>query len=180
MEILESLDGKVDMVVCGAGTGGTICGIARRFKEKAPKCKVQINSNFMEQSHVIGCWVLWRSVQFSAGGWSRSAWFDSCATGTAQRHWRHVLRRRGNWLWFHSYRSGPWRKLHLSTQSVNLSVWSGLNSVFMWKCLRFELLCHKTFVKSCTAYFVIFRVMYRALFFILSDNLLTLILPSDK
>ena len=40
MEILESLDGKVDMVVCGAGTGGTICGIARRFKEKVPECKV--------------------------------------------------------------------------------------------------------------------------------------------
>ena len=56
MEILESLDGKVDMVVCGAGTGGTICGIARRFKEKAPKCKVILRMyDCVKQSHVIGC-----------------------------------------------------------------------------------------------------------------------------
>ena len=39
-EILAACDGKVDMVVCGAGTGGTITGIARKMKEKCPKCKV--------------------------------------------------------------------------------------------------------------------------------------------
>merc|ERR1719506_434992 len=32
-EILYQCDGKVDMVVVGAGTGGTISGIARRLKE---------------------------------------------------------------------------------------------------------------------------------------------------
>ena len=28
------------MVVCGAGTGGTIAGIGRKFKEKIPECEV--------------------------------------------------------------------------------------------------------------------------------------------
>ncbi|EDO43469.1 predicted protein [Nematostella vectensis] len=35
-EILQQCDGKVDMVVLGAGTGGTITGIARKLKEKCP------------------------------------------------------------------------------------------------------------------------------------------------
>lgn len=39
-EILDDLDGKVDMVVVSAGTGGTITGVARRVKEKNPKCIV--------------------------------------------------------------------------------------------------------------------------------------------
>jgi cystathionine beta-synthase len=39
-EILEDLDGKVDMVVVGAGTGGTITGIAKKVKEKNPNCIV--------------------------------------------------------------------------------------------------------------------------------------------
>ena len=33
---------KVDMVVVGAGTGGTMTGIARKFKERCPNCKVGI------------------------------------------------------------------------------------------------------------------------------------------
>ena len=33
-EILYQCDGKVDMVVCGAGTGGTISGVARKLKER--------------------------------------------------------------------------------------------------------------------------------------------------
>ncbi|KAJ6667611.1 hypothetical protein lerEdw1_016732, partial [Lerista edwardsae] len=37
-EILEQCDGKVDMIVAGAGTGGTITGIARKMKEKCPEC----------------------------------------------------------------------------------------------------------------------------------------------
>lgn len=32
--------GKVDMVVLGAGTGGTITGVARKLKEKCPNVKV--------------------------------------------------------------------------------------------------------------------------------------------
>jgi hypothetical protein len=32
--------GKIDMVVMGAGTGGTVTGIARKIKEKLPNCKV--------------------------------------------------------------------------------------------------------------------------------------------
>lgn len=34
--------GKVDMLVAGAGTGGTITGIARKLKEKCPDIKVRL------------------------------------------------------------------------------------------------------------------------------------------
>jgi len=37
-EIIDDLDGKVDMVVMGAGTGGTITGVARKIKEECPDC----------------------------------------------------------------------------------------------------------------------------------------------
>lgn len=39
-EILEQCGGKVDMLVAGAGTGGTITGIARKLKEKCPDIKI--------------------------------------------------------------------------------------------------------------------------------------------
>ena len=39
-EILKDLDNKVDMVVIGAGTGGTLTGIAKKMKEKCPKCEI--------------------------------------------------------------------------------------------------------------------------------------------
>lgn len=39
-EILAQCGGKVDMVVMGAGTGGTISGIGRKLKEKCPECIV--------------------------------------------------------------------------------------------------------------------------------------------
>ncbi len=39
-EILDDLDGKVDMVVISAGTGGTITGVARKIKEHNPNCIV--------------------------------------------------------------------------------------------------------------------------------------------
>jgi len=39
-EIVDACDGKIDMIVCGAGTGGTITGIARKIKEKCPKAIV--------------------------------------------------------------------------------------------------------------------------------------------
>lgn len=35
-EILDDLGGRVDMIVVGAGTGGTISGVARRLKEANP------------------------------------------------------------------------------------------------------------------------------------------------
>lgn len=36
-EILDDMGGKVDMVVMGAGTGGTLTGVARKIKEVCPK-----------------------------------------------------------------------------------------------------------------------------------------------
>ncbi len=35
-EIWEQCEGKVDMLVCSAGTGGTLTGVARRLKELNP------------------------------------------------------------------------------------------------------------------------------------------------
>jgi len=39
-EILAACGGKLDMLVAGAGTGGTISGIAAKIKEKCPSCKI--------------------------------------------------------------------------------------------------------------------------------------------
>jgi len=39
-EILDQTDGKVDMVVISAGTGGTLTGIARKIKERNPNVKI--------------------------------------------------------------------------------------------------------------------------------------------
>jgi cystathionine beta-synthase len=39
-EILDQTDGKLDYFVCGVGTGGTIAGVAKRFREDAPNCRI--------------------------------------------------------------------------------------------------------------------------------------------
>lgn len=39
-EILEDMDGKLDMVVITAGTGGTVTGIAKRLKEAKPDIQI--------------------------------------------------------------------------------------------------------------------------------------------
>jgi cystathionine beta-synthase len=39
-EILDDLNGRVDMVVISAGTGGTITGVARKIKEACPRAKI--------------------------------------------------------------------------------------------------------------------------------------------
>jgi len=39
-EIWEQMEGKIDYLVAGIGTGGTICGTARYLKEKDPNIKV--------------------------------------------------------------------------------------------------------------------------------------------
>ena len=39
-EIIDQCDGKLDMVILTAGTGGTITGIGRKIKEKLPNCQV--------------------------------------------------------------------------------------------------------------------------------------------
>lgn len=37
-EMLDQMDGLIDAVVIGAGTGGTFTGVARLFKERLPNC----------------------------------------------------------------------------------------------------------------------------------------------
>ncbi len=39
-EILEDLNQQVDMVVAGAGTGGTLTGLSKRIREACPKCEI--------------------------------------------------------------------------------------------------------------------------------------------
>ncbi|CBZ52946.1 Protein ZC373.1, partially confirmed by transcript evidence, related [Neospora caninum Liverpool] len=39
-EVLTQCGGDIDMIVIGAGTGGTITGVGKKIKEKCPKCKV--------------------------------------------------------------------------------------------------------------------------------------------
>lgn len=40
LEIFEQCDGKVDYVIIGAGTCGTITGVSRRLKELDPNIKI--------------------------------------------------------------------------------------------------------------------------------------------
>lgn len=55
-EILEQCDGKIDMLVAGAGTGGTITGVARKLKEKCPNIKIvsvdPVGSILAEPAHL--------------------------------------------------------------------------------------------------------------------------------
>ncbi len=39
-EIWEQMEGRIDVIVAGMGTGGTICGAGRYLKEKDPRIKV--------------------------------------------------------------------------------------------------------------------------------------------
>lgn len=39
-EILEQCEGKLDMLVAGGGTGGTLTGVARKLKERCPNIKI--------------------------------------------------------------------------------------------------------------------------------------------
>ncbi|XP_034088298.1 cystathionine beta-synthase b isoform X2 [Gymnodraco acuticeps] len=39
-EILEQCGGKLDMLVAGVGTGGTLTGVARKLKERCPNVKI--------------------------------------------------------------------------------------------------------------------------------------------
>ena len=63
-EILEQCDGRVDMVIGGAGTGGTVTGIARKMRESLPNCRIvcvdPLDSNMAPGQPVkpLGFWEL--------------------------------------------------------------------------------------------------------------------------
>lgn len=40
VEILDDTDGKLDVIIAGVGTGGTLTGLARRFKQSLPDIEV--------------------------------------------------------------------------------------------------------------------------------------------
>ena len=40
MSLLCHVSGKIDMLVAGAGTGGTVAGLGRKLKEKIPNITV--------------------------------------------------------------------------------------------------------------------------------------------
>ena len=42
-EIIAQCGGRLDMVVAGAGTGGTVTGIGRKLKEQLPNVKVNVD-----------------------------------------------------------------------------------------------------------------------------------------
>lgn len=46
-EIWEQCEGKVDYIVIGAGTGGTVTGIGRKMKEKNPDIQVRIPLTYL-------------------------------------------------------------------------------------------------------------------------------------
>ena len=54
----------MDMIVCGAGTGGTVAGIGRKIKEELPSCKVEggrerkrEKERGTDRERVLGCHV---------------------------------------------------------------------------------------------------------------------------
>jgi cystathionine beta-synthase len=57
-EVLKDLDGRVDMLVVGAGTGGTLSGMAKRLKEHNPQVKIigvdPVGSLLADDTHPIG------------------------------------------------------------------------------------------------------------------------------
>jgi len=38
-ELIDQTDGRIDYFVCGVGTGGTMAGVAKRFRRDIPTCK---------------------------------------------------------------------------------------------------------------------------------------------
>jgi len=58
-EIWKQCGGKVDMLVAGAGTGGTISGIAKKLKEYNPTLKVVGVDPVVSVALILILWYLW-------------------------------------------------------------------------------------------------------------------------
>jgi cystathionine beta-synthase len=39
-ELIDQTDGRIDYFICGVGTGGTIAGVGKRFREDLPNCQI--------------------------------------------------------------------------------------------------------------------------------------------
>lgn len=57
-EILQQCGGRLDMLVCTAGTGGTLTGTARKIKERCPNCVVS-------HSHTVHEAFIWLGVNLA-------------------------------------------------------------------------------------------------------------------
>lgn len=56
--------GKLDMLVAGAGTGGTLTGVARKLKERCPNVKVSTTQPISPQSLMNGFYLLYSSSYY--------------------------------------------------------------------------------------------------------------------
>ena len=64
-EILAALDGRIDAMVCGVGSGGTITGLSRFFAREAPGCEMVLAD---PEGSVLAGWVQTGKIG-KAGSW---------------------------------------------------------------------------------------------------------------
>lgn len=65
-EILNQMDGKVDAVVCGVGSGGTVTGLSRFFAKTIPDCEVVLADPV---GSIIAPYVATKKIPNEVGSW---------------------------------------------------------------------------------------------------------------